>query len=272
MAEFNKIGDELMGIADDVLDHSITDNEYKTLVEGLARMRILYERVVNASTPSVPRYIPPPPPPLAFSNQPLLPIIMDTAVPPMRSPSPPSRPRGRVSMSQQWRDITQEEVSQPTPLYHRQPRVHGTDYRLEEIGYRETCPIYTQEVNGRRVGEFIVKEDGFRSRKYKVVFGASHGGQDRLLRYPNKKLIASCRIRNDLRTEKRIHLVDADYTCVTTRDRSETEINWGWHINEQSGRDWMTQATEYIRIARLVLRENDTQRRTIDFQEQLYTL
>ena len=43
--EFNALTDTLMGLADDLLEHPITDGEYKTMVEGVARIRILHERV-----------------------------------------------------------------------------------------------------------------------------------------------------------------------------------------------------------------------------------
>ena len=51
--EFIALTDTLMGLADDLLEHPITDGEYKTMVEGVARIRILHERVTPQSTAPV---------------------------------------------------------------------------------------------------------------------------------------------------------------------------------------------------------------------------
>jgi len=71
--EFVALTDTLMGLADDLLDHQITDGEYKIMVEGIARIRILYERTHGA--------LPPPPPvPLAASHMIIAPEIVETPI------------------------------------------------------------------------------------------------------------------------------------------------------------------------------------------------
>jgi len=73
--EFVELTDTLMGLADDLLEHQMTDGEYKILVEGIARIRILYER-----THGIQQYHPPPQPivPLAASHLVLAPEIVET--------------------------------------------------------------------------------------------------------------------------------------------------------------------------------------------------
>jgi hypothetical protein len=73
--EFVALTDTLMGLADDLLEHQMTDGEYKILVEGIARIRILYER-----THGIQQYHPPPQPivPLAASHLTLAPEIVET--------------------------------------------------------------------------------------------------------------------------------------------------------------------------------------------------
>ena len=76
--EFIALTDTLMGLADDLLEHQITDGEYKILVEGIARIRILYERTHGALPIFVPPEVPPPNPvPLAASNVVLTPEIVE---------------------------------------------------------------------------------------------------------------------------------------------------------------------------------------------------
>ena len=69
--EFIALTDTLMGLADDLLEHQMTDGEYKILVEGIARIRILYEREHGALPPPIPV-------PLAATHMVLAPVIVET--------------------------------------------------------------------------------------------------------------------------------------------------------------------------------------------------
>ena len=71
--EFVALTDTLMGLADNLLEHQITDGEYKILVEGIARIRILYERTHVALPPPIPN-----PVPLAASHLVYSPVSFET--------------------------------------------------------------------------------------------------------------------------------------------------------------------------------------------------
>lgn len=258
-----------MGIADDVLDHNISDNEYKTLVEGLARLRILYERV--APRPPAPRAVAPrvvvPPPPRVVVQPPprvVVPVahlidatplsVVDTSAfnlyhDIMEWPTPYIHALDGTLAP----EIVSPDIV-PTPMRHpfgiQSPSQYAYYICDEKPIYRRTAINTARE---RCDGVFTLYNEDC-TKIYKVRF--MDGGM-KVMYHPNKKLIARFSPRG--RRWMTIYLVDANYVCVAGQEYIDDDITWQWGHNDRAMNDWTDRMEEIVRVNRIATqREWDT--------------